>query len=179
MLHGFNVRDGGKQSIAKLLPYLPGSRVFRYGRFGLIGVYFFNDNIAETLAASLSEGCVVIGHSNAADIIYRALQLPECPQVERVVLIRPALDSDVTFGNKVDRVDVFHHYADVPVILSALMPCSNWGDMGAVGYEGGELHVMNHDESLLFGFSDHSSFADESFDPFVKYLQVLLGFDNG
>ena len=177
LLHGFNVSDGGMSTVGKLLPFLPNSRVFPYGWLGVIGVYLFNDNIARTLSASLTDGCVVIGHSNAADIIYRALQLPNCPPVERVVLIRPALDCDVSFGDKVDRVDVFFHQGDVAVGLSKWLPFLGWGVMGMVGYMGDDLNVVNHDSEFLFDDSAHSSFANETLKPFVKYLRGLLGID--
>lgn len=180
LLHGFNVRDGGDSTVGMLLPFLPNSRVWPYGWLGFLGVRFFNGRFAKMLAASLTPGCVVIGHSNAAAIIQRALQLPECPSVERVVLIRPALDCYATFGDRVERVDVFHHRDDVPVSLSRFIPCHEWGDMGARGYDGGESHVFNHDSAMLFGESagNHSAFANESFGPFVGYLVKLLGLDD-
>lgn len=180
LLHGFNVSDGGVGSVGKLLPYLPGSRIWPYGWMGLFGVWFFNGRIARMLAASLDEGCTVIGHSNAAAIIYRALQLDSCPHIKRVVLIRPALDSDVVFGVKVDRVDVFYHNGDLPTKLSSWLPWHEWGSMGASGYTGNELHVVNHDSGLMFGEygHSHSAFANESFGVFVKYLRKLLGIDD-
>jgi len=180
LLHGFNVKDGGASTIGRLLPLLPNARIWSYGWLGLMGVRFFNGRIAGMLAASLTEGCVVIAHSNAAAIVQRALQLDGCPQVERLVLIRPALDADTEFGDKVDRVDVFHHADDVPVSVSRFIPCHEWGDMGAVGYEGDELHVVNHDSAVLFGeyAGHHSAFANESFGAFAKYLVKLLGLDD-
>lgn len=180
LLHGFNVSDGGVSTVGRLLPLLPDSKVWSYGWLGLFGVRFFNGRIARMLADSLTDGCVVVGHSNAAAIIHRALQLDNCPSIKRVVLIRPALDSSVEFGDKVERVDVFHHHDDLPVSMSRFIPCHEWGDMGAVGYEGDELNVFNHDSSVLFGeyAGHHSAFANESFGAFAKYLVRLMGVDD-
>jgi hypothetical protein len=182
LLHGFNVKDGGGSTIGRLLSLLPNARVWSYGWLGLLGVRFFNARIANMLAASLTDGCVVIAHSNAAAIVQRALQLDNCPHIERLVLIRPALDSDAVFGDRVDRVDVFHHADDMPVSASRFIPCHEWGDMGAVGYEGAELHVVNHDDSVVFagfnGAGNHSAFSNETFVPFAKYLVKLLGLDD-
>lgn len=180
LLHGFNVGDGGASTVGKLLPYLPNSRIWPYGWLGLLGVRLFNGRFAKMLAASLNDGCTIIGHSNAAAIIHRALQVSSCPQVKRVVLIRPALDSDAIFGDKVDRVDVFYHPGDLPTRVSRWIPWHEWGDMGAAGYTGQELHVINHNSALMFGeyAGSHSAFANESFGVFVKYLRKLLGIDD-
>jgi len=175
LLHGFNVRDGGKSTVGRLVEFLPNSRVFSYGWLGLIGVYLLNGFIARRLVRVLTAGCTVVAHSNGADIIHRALQLDECLFVDRVVLIRPALDCDAVFGGRVGRVDVFHHEDDVPVGFAKYLPCSSWGNMGEVGYEGSEQHVVNHDSELLFGDASHSAFAGGAFEPFVLFLCKLLG----
>jgi len=177
LLHGFNVRDGGKSTVGRLLPVLPNAHIWPYGWLGLFGVRLFNGRIAKMLSASLTDGCVVIAHSNAAAIVQRALQLDGCPDIERIVLIRPALDANAVFGDKVERVDVFHHADDVPVSMSRFIPFHEWGSMGSTGYEGGELHVLNHDSARLFGeyAGHHSAFANESFGVFSKYLVKLLG----
>ena len=180
LLHGFNVSDGGASTVGRLLPVLPNARIWPYGWLGLFGVRLFNGRIAKMLAASLTPGCVVVGHSNAAAIMHRVLQLDSCPTIERLVLIRPALDSVVEFGDKVERVDVFHHHGDAPVSMSRFIPCHEWGNMGAIGYDGDESHVFNHDSAKLFGeyAGHHSAFANESFGAFAMYLLKLLGFDD-
>lgn len=177
LLHGFNVRDRGKRTVGRLLPFLPGARVVPYGWLGFVGVRFFNDNLAQMLCSMLTPGCTVVGHSNAADVIWRALQMYDCPRIKRLVLIRPALDSDMVFGDRVDRVDVFHHEHDKPVGLARFLLFHNWGSMGAQGYDGPEFHVVNHDEGFLFrdDDGDHSAFATRYLNAFGVYLRGLLG----
>jgi len=174
LLHGFNVRDGGKKTIGRLSEVLPSARLVSYGFLGLIGVRFFNDNLAKMLASLATPDCVLIGHSNAASIIYEALQLEQCPKIKRIVLIRPALDSNVDFGSKVERVDVFHHEGDKPVFLSQFLPCHSWGDMGTEGYDGPNDFVFNHNSEEIFGIPDHSAFAGAGFAHFSGYLKRLL-----
>ena len=176
LLHGFNVRDGGARTVGRLVPYLPGARVVSYGWLGLIGVRFFNDNLARMLCSQLTPSCTVIGHSNAADVIWRALQLDACPRIKRLVLIRPALDSDVSFGDKVQRVDVFHHADDVPVGLSRLLLCHHWGSMGCDGYDGEDDEVYNWDEAVIFGkqFGGHSDDFNRNLPQFGNHLRRLL-----
>lgn len=176
LLHGFNVRDGGKNTVGRLLPYLPNSRVINYGWVGFLGTIFFNDNIAKMVKSQLTHDCTVIGHSNAADIIHRALLLNDCPRIKRLVLVRPALDGDVSFGDNVERVDVFHHKDDAPVGLAKYIPFHKWGSMGEHGYSGDDKNVVNHDEEEIFDDTKggHSAPFQESLSFFVPYLKGVL-----
>lgn len=174
LLHGFNVRDGGKGTVGKLIPHLPNSKILPYGWIGVLGVTFFNDNIAKMLVNQITDDCTIIGHSNAADVIYRMTQLDNCPRIARIVLIRPALDSDVSFGDKVGRIDVFYHQGDVPVSFAKYIPCHNWGSMGTEGYDGPDKNVVGHNSEELFNDSAHSAVFNEKLTVFVPYLKEIL-----
>ena len=49
LVHGFNVSDEGRRTVAKLKPYVSESEkkadVFTYGWLGLMGVYYLNPRI--------------------------------------------------------------------------------------------------------------------------------------
>jgi len=180
LLHGFNVKDGGVKTVGSLLEDFPSAKLVNYGWLGFLGTIFFNDNIAKIVATQITDGCTIIGHSNAADIIYRMSQLKSCPKIDRVILIRPALDSDISFGSNVDRVDVFFHENDRPVGFAKWIPFHNWGSMGESGYKGKDSNVFGHDEKSIFNDKEggHSDVFKKTKHLFVPYLKNLLKIDN-
>lgn len=139
LVHGFNVRDGGAGSILQLTPFLEqaGFRVkkFRYGFLFLIGVRMFNDRFARMLADFAEPGDVVIAHSNGGAIAHLAAAKYGA-EFSHLVLINPALDSDVRFPAWLESVQVWHSPSDAPVQWARWLPWHAWGDMGAVGYQG-------------------------------------------
>lgn len=138
LVHGFNVRDGGKHSILKLAPYLEAegieARPFRYGFLGLAGVRLFDDKIARMLCDAADRGDMFIGHSNGCCVGHIAAQLGA--KFAAMCYVNPALDRDAPLAKQVPHLDVWHSPSDVPVRIARFIPGSRWGDMGAVGYRG-------------------------------------------
>ncbi len=63
--------------------------------------------------------------------------------------INPALKKDLVPGSQVQRIDVWHSPSDQPVKLAKLLPAANarpWGEMGAVGYQGDDKRMCNHNK---------------------------------
>lgn len=157
LAHGFNVKDGGKETIDKLLPYLKNHTVLQadYGFFGLFGVRFFNKNIASVVAGMTPYGAIGIGHSNGSDILLEACRAGA--NFSRLILINPALDRDTEFPDgMLARIDVLHNKDDRVVDTARLFLFHPWGDMGRVGYTGNDKRVRNHETKALFNASGHS-----------------------
>lgn len=158
LAHGFNVKDGGKNTIDKLRHFLGGHNVLQadYGYFDLFGVRFFNKHIAKVVAGMTPAGSIGIGHSNGCDILLRACHMGA--GFSRLILINPALDNDADFpwNGKLRRIDVLHNVDDTVVTTSRFMLFHPWGDMGRVGYTGRDTRVINHETKRLFNASGHS-----------------------
>lgn len=100
LIHGFNVFDGGRGTVGKLQPYIRGAEVSHdYGWTGLLKLHRTNKRAIDTISAKVKPGDFIIGHSNAAWIIYEiAHQNPGL--LGGVVLINPALRRDLLWPKK-------------------------------------------------------------------------------
>ena len=149
LIHGFNVKDQGKNTIVKLKPYLDSDEydveVFSYGWLGLMGVFYLNPRIVKQLLKKVSKGDVALCHSNGCLIAHMAARFGAPFRI--LVYINPALNSNVPLGENVDKLHVIHTENDNAVKMAAwlraLMPWaplgdSLWGDMGARGYQPGK-----------------------------------------
>lgn len=138
LVHGFNVHDGGKGSVAKLTPYLESAgydvRVFSYGWMGLISVRLFNERFAQMLADMVNQDDVMIGHSNGCCLLHLAAQ--KRARFKKAVYINPALDRNTFLSPQVRALHVWHSPSDKPVAWARFLPDHPWGDMGAWGYQG-------------------------------------------
>ena len=156
LVHGFNVRDGGRGSVLKLAPYLEAvgiePRPFRYGFLGLAGVKAFDAKIAQMLFDAVDEGDYFIGHSNGCCVGHMAAKLGA--RFAAMAYINPALDRDAPLAKQVGRLDVWHSPSDLPVKLARLIPFARWGDMGSVGYRGVfDTRIRSHDKQHEFRIS--------------------------
>lgn len=79
LLRGFNVSDGGKTIVARLMPYLESSghtaQIFSYGWIGLMGAWFLNPRIVKQLLPRVGPDDIGIGHSNGCVLLHRAAHL--------------------------------------------------------------------------------------------------------
>lgn len=145
LIHGFNVRDGGKASTDTLAPYLEqaGMTVHHpdYGWLGLLGVRMFNDNLAKMLAGCLEPDSCIIAHSNGCDLV-RRISFMDVPKF-RAVLINPALNVDTQFGQSLERALVMHNQDDWSCWFAQWLICSPWGAMGTKGYVGNDDRIAN------------------------------------
>lgn len=156
LVHGFNVRDKGERTVNKLRPYLElsGFKVvpFTYGWLGLFGVRFLTRAIALRLASLINPGDVAIGHSNGANVINRAAWEYSAP-FGSVFYINPALDRDMPLAPQIYKGYVYHTPKDKVVRLSTLLPAHDWGDMGAVGYQGPQQSRYHNINTAVEGHS--------------------------
>jgi len=149
LVHGFNVSDGGKKTVAILEPYITEqsmkARVFSYGWLGLMGVYYLNPRIVKQLISRVKEGDSGIGHSNGCVIIHMAAFYGA--PFKNVAYLNPALNSNVPLAPQIEKASVFYNDGDnavkVATWLRELMPWAPlgdpvWGDMGARGYQPGK-----------------------------------------
>lgn len=143
LLHGFNVRDGGKKSILTLVPFFEEVCAevvdFAYGYFNLLVPRWRNPKVAQDLAVACHQAnldgyrVVLVGHSNGCTIIHIAGEKYGA-QADKVVYINPALNRSVVFPKGFKSFDVWHSPDDGAVALARLLPLNLWGDMGAIGF---------------------------------------------
>lgn len=178
LLHGFNVRDGGKNTILKLSPYFAeaGAEVvdFGYGYFNLFMPRWRNPQVAQDLAVACNQAklagyrVVLVGHSNGCTIIHIAGEKYGAV-ADKVVYINPALNRDVKFPPTFRSFDVWHSPSDKAVSISRILPLNLWGDMGAVGFTRHDERGMNFNAQTNFDRASkrHSSiFSDALIDFF-------------
>ncbi len=152
-VHGYNVKDDGKDTIDRLLPAFMGANInviqHDYGYLRLRGVLRKNKAIAAEVKKYLGADDMAIGHSNGCAILVKALQ--QGASLNKLILINPALDKNFTFPASVNEIHVFHNKYDKAVVaakwLRKLVFWRNsflWGEMGNTGYQGKDKRVINH-----------------------------------
>lgn len=173
LLHGFNVTDGGADTVEKLRPFLREHpkqtlvKSWKYGWFGLVSVLFKNAKVAKHLNEAHEQvypyvPSYAVGHSNGCAILLRAANMGM--EFKTLLLINPALNVDTKFPANIGQVIVVHTEDDVPTrvarwfdripFIGLIIP-NAWGAMGAYGYEGSDPRVMNIDlTGVLKGHSD-------------------------
>jgi len=144
IVHGFNVSDGGKDTIDTLIPELKavGFKVVEhdYGRWFFLRVRLLNKSLAKKIAAQVKDGDIAIGHSNGCAVLYYASKL--C-KLSGLVFIQPALDNDKL--PDADWIHIYYNEQDDAVSASRILRWHIWGNMGQVGYTGVAPHVQQFD----------------------------------
>ena len=160
--HGFNVRDNGAGTIDQLIPYVEHRNVLHgdYGHFNLLGVRYYNKNVARTIAGMTPPDTIGVGHSNGCAVLLMAAEFGA--KLDRLILINPALDKDTVFPQQIKRIDIFHNKYDNTVWWSKWLPNHVWGAMGKDGSTTGDYRVHNHETHELFGIKGHSAIFDVS-----------------
>jgi hypothetical protein len=173
LVHGFNVRDGGKKTIDRLIPYLNHDEIsviqHDYGHLNIWGVLRKNKYIANDIKPKLKSIDVAIGHSNGCAILVKSLQ--KGAVIDKLILINPALDKYFEFPAGVNEIHVFHNKYDKAVVaakwLRKLVFWRNtflWGEMGNTGYKGHDYRVINHvmakGHSAVFSNRNIEEFTD-------------------
>ena len=160
LIHGFNVRDGGKGSIDKLKPFLqdafPVAEIDTdqadYGWHFLIRANFLSwmGSTIDRIANALKDADLVICHSNGANYCMKAL-LKICNKKIKVCMLSPALNRKYPFNESFNKCLVMHSQDDKTVSLAKYVPFSRWGDMGKVGAYTDDMRVKNmpHKDYIL------------------------------
>ena len=163
LIHGFNVTDGGADTIRKLKPYYirKGAHVIslKYGWFGLLQARFCNEEVSENLTRLITKQAnryhriIVIGHSNGCAIAHLASYKGTQP-IHRFVYINPALKKDYVPDSCVAKIDVWYNQHDSAVLWSKLLfwraSERPWGLMGRTGYVGRDPRFVNFNSARDF-----------------------------
>lgn len=160
LVHGFNVRDGGKRSIDTLAPLIKRSGYevdvdeADYGFFNLLMVRIASlrarKGVISRLAKAFETADIIITHSNGANFTTKALEMldKKFTGSKLVIHISPALNRDTKIPNAVLHQLVLHTHHDKAVIIASLLLFHPWGSMGAFGYNGKDprnTNCRNHD----------------------------------
>jgi hypothetical protein len=151
LIHGFNERGEGKDTVGRLREGLEklghSVKMIRYGWVHRVRVRLCNKCLAKSIASTVRAGSHVIAFSNGAALTYYSIK--EGAPFDRVFLINPALNSRLAIP-RVRQVDVFYSPSDPWTKLARFIPYSVWGRQGAVGYKGkdeeGRYTQVNLDE---------------------------------
>ena len=162
LIHGFNVKDGGANTVDKLAPYLEaaGHEVDKdeadYGYYSLTMVRLQKHKAIARIAGALESADVVISHSNGANYAHKALNLlARRDRSYQEIRLSPALNRKTGISDNVSRCAVFHTKTDMAVRVSSYLPCHPWGRQGAYGYEGKDPRITNIDGTdVIKGHSD-------------------------
>jgi hypothetical protein len=163
LVHGFNVRDAGKNSIDKLAPYLEAAGhevetdAADYGHYSLFMVRFRKHKAVLRIANALKDADVVVGHSNGANYVRKALKLLK-RRNQRYLEIRisPALNRRAGTSPNVINCWVMHTKSDWAVRIASWIPFGHpWGRQGSHGYKGKDPLMENIDRTdIIKGHSD-------------------------
>ena len=182
LVHGFNVRDGGSETVDRLADYLEeaGHQVESdqadYGFFSLWMVRFRKHSAVLRIAEAIQDADAVVSHSNGANYAHKALKLVQHNDRQYLeVRLSPALNRSTAAAPGVTQCTVFHTLTDFWVWLSGFLPWHPWGRQGQRGYKGPDDRMRNWNMSdIVRGHSDY--FTDEN----VKYIssEVLLALES-
>lgn len=153
LIHGFNVSDGGRASVGRLMLHLPGDvRILSYGWTGLLGLKWANRRAIKKLKRVVKPGDRLVAHSNGCLIAWQAAELFGT-QLSAVVCINPALRRDTRWppglpvlclSNSTDWV------VQLGRVWGRLFPvdgieAQGWGAAGRYGFTGPDPLVSNWD----------------------------------
>ena len=180
LVHGFNVRDGGKDTVDALAPYLIKAGYYcdidevDYGYFSLLAVRFRKHSAVRRIANALDSADVVICHSNGSNFATKALKLHEHhAQRLKVVHLSPAMNSKARVPDNVEKGFVFFTRSDFWVWLSGFLPFHPWGRAGWHGYTGDDPRIVNREFSdLINGHSDW--FSDDNIEFIASEVILAL-----
>lgn len=156
LLHGFNVSDGGDDSVARLAPFLAGDiQVHDYGWTGLIGLHCANRRAVRALLAKVKPGDRIVAHSNGCLIAWQLAEIMGA-DLAAVVCINPALRRDTKWRPGVP-VLCLHNSTDWVVQLGRIwgrlfpldgVAAQGWGAAGRYGFTGPARNVANWDTAM-------------------------------
>lgn len=145
LVHGFNIRDGGENTIDKFAPelrklgYTVDIDEADYGHWNLFAIYFGGKRgVVRRLMAAFWDADLIITHSNGASFANKALRRmgPRHDGKRLLVHFSPALKRKTPIPFAVDHQFVYHTRGDWVVRMASYLPFLPWGRMGAFGYKG-------------------------------------------
>lgn len=156
LVHGFNVWDGGKDTVGRLRPYFEAMgcevQVFKYRWMGLLLARLRNRGLAEKLAGWIADAeppVTVVGHSNGFTLTHLAGS-EFGAKIDCAVGINPALDRDEKRPKGTRKRHVWHSPSDWPSKFSRFLFSHPWGAMGALGFQGRDRRTRNFNKERDF-----------------------------
>jgi len=160
-VHGFNVKDGGKNTVDRFASFIQAAGweidvdEGNYGYVHLLSVRLFGRKkrkaVIKTLARAFERADVIITHSNGANYSTKALNKIHGSKV--VIHISPALNATTPVPESVSHQLVLSTPYDGWVRLASYLPLHPWGRMGARGYLGDSPKVTNRMDASVKGHS--------------------------
>lgn len=160
LIHGWNVRDGGAATVDTLKAYLEamgwtvetdeGDYGFIFWRMlSIFGRMFMTKDIIKRLVPAIAKADLIVAHSNGPNFANRALRLlpDKFKNTKIVVWISPATNKKTEIPEAVKAQLVIYTRHDKAVKAAKYLPFSNWGNQGAVGYQGSDKRNTNFDAS--------------------------------
>lgn len=158
-VHGWAEQDGGKQTVGRLTPFIDDISPYtlfkhqwpRSRTWALLAQRSRTRQEAELLASRIQHGAVLVTYSNGAALAKQAIE-DAGVEIPLWIIIAGALPRDFDVPDGVKKVIVMHSDGDTAVRLGRLWTWVNpvawvkghdWGDLGAVGYRGGDARVVN------------------------------------
>ena len=181
LVHGFNDESAGARNIDKSAPfyvekgYTVDKDEMDYGFINLIQVRLRKRPHIMRIANAVNscEGPVVlIGYSNGCHYLLKALKYIFKQDVI-LILCSAALNRRIKIPANVSHTYVYHIKSDTTVWFASFIPWSKWGRMGAVGYKGKDLRVLNIDFSDIAA-KHGGMWADEVVPYFVNHSDKLI-----
>jgi len=158
LIHGFNVSDGGKQSIGKMIPYLDSNvKSVNYGWTFLFGLSCTNSRATKKLLKLVKPGDSIIAHSNGCLLAWNLADVLK-GNLASVVCINPALRRDAKWPSDLSVLCIYNH-TDWVVQLgrwwSRLFPfdgvqSQGWGAAGRYGFTSNQTKVDNWDSAETY-----------------------------
>ena len=153
LIHGFNVSDGGRETVGHLAPYLSGNvKGYSYGWTGAFGLACANRRALLGLARQVRPGDSLVLHSNAGLIGWQLAQIMR-NDLAAVVCINPALRRDAVWPDGLP-VLCLHNSTDWVVQLGRLwgrlfpfdgVQSQGWGAAGRYGFTAPNKRLVNWD----------------------------------
>lgn len=176
LVHGFNVRDKGKNSVDRLAEHFPDTWSVDkdeadYGFFNLWMVRFARRGAIRRIAEALQDADAVVAHSNGCNYVMKALKFVRKQDKLKVFFLSPAVNRTTRFPKIVERAFVYFTKVDVWVFLSGFIPFHPWGWMGYQGPKTEDPRIEAHDYTDLVG--SHSGWFSEGMAPFIAGTIIL------
>jgi len=179
-VHGFNVFDAGKNTVAKILPYFHQKdisiEVFDYGYFNIFNPRWRNQKIADKLSErirdlnSIGYKVIIVAHSNGCTITHKT---KDCV-IDCAIYINPALDRWRAFPKSIKQAHVWYSSSDILLWISKFLPFHSWGAMGCFGYRGRfDSRITNFDKQNDYEVSSKSH-SDVFKDEKIKFFGPLI-----
>ena len=158
------IETDGHSNVFKLAPALEAAGfdviIFNYPHWRFWDTFSRekSDRNAELLLAIVRPGDHVIGHSNAARVIHRAMQMGA--RFAQVYLFAPAFGARTVWPEDgAQKINIIHNFFDRALRLGSLIPGHAFGWLGAIGYQGpfdGRIHSISDRSKNTVDKNEHS-----------------------